>query len=74
MIDEELNKKLDILIKNTRPVSSWKRIWISFSNGLSYALGSLFATAFIAGVAWYLFTSSPLYKLFEPYIQQSGTK
>jgi len=69
MIDEELNKKLDILIKNTSTPKIGRRIWISFMAGTAYSLGVIFTTSFLIYLIIYFLAKSPLYPYIAPYLK-----
>jgi len=68
-MDEELSKKLDILIKNTSTHKLGRRIWISFMAGISYSLGVIFTTSFLIYLIVYLLAKSPIYPLIQPYLR-----
>jgi hypothetical protein len=68
-MDEDLNKKLDILIKNTSTPKLGRRIWISFMAGVAYSLGIVFTTSFLIYIIVYLLSKSPIYPLIQPYLK-----
>ena len=68
-MEEELNKKLDILIRNTSTPKFGRRIWISFLSGMSYSLGVIFTTSFLIYVIVYLLSKTPLWPQIQPYLR-----
>jgi len=68
-MDEELSKKLDILIKNTSTPKFGRRIWISFLAGTSYSLGVIFTTSFLIYLIIYFISKTPIYPLIQPYLK-----
>ena len=68
-MDEELSKKLDILIKNTSIPKLGRRIYLSFMSGMFYTLGVVFTTSFLIYIIIFLLSKSPIYPLLQPYLR-----
>jgi len=68
-MDEELSKKIDILIKNTATPKLGRRIYLSFMSGMFYTLGVVFTTSFLIYIIVYLLSKSPIYPLIQPYLR-----
>ncbi len=69
MIDEELNRKLDLLIKNTSTPKLGRRIYLSFMGGMFYSLGVIFTTSFLIYLIIYFISRTPLYPYIAPYLK-----